>query len=170
MPEKRPLSDARILVVDDEPEIRDVFCQILSRAGFSSYRAGTAEQALEILTRLPVDLALVDSILPGMSGQELFHRIKESYPDVAVIFISAVNEVDFAVEQLKNGAYDYLVKAIPRARLLGSVTEALRRRNMVLQAEEQGTVLMQRVAEQVQELRSKTQEVRSLYRDLGDMR
>ena len=86
-----------------------------------------------------------------------------------MIFISAVNEIDFAVELLKNGAYDYLVKAIPRARLPGSVTEALHKRRMVLQADQQGAVLKQRLAEQAQELRSKTQEVRSLCR-MGDVR
>ena len=121
-----------ILVVDDEDELRELFREHLEKAGYACDTASSGKRALEVLTAKPIDLVLVDIMMPRMSGLTLFERIREDSLDVAVIFVSAMDDVEIAVGNVKHGAYDYLVKPVTLRRLREAVEEALDRRRSVL--------------------------------------
>ena len=123
---------SHILVVDDEYEIRYVFKESLEESGYACHVASSGDAALQVLATETVDLALVDIMMPGMSGLTLFERIMERYPDVAVIFITGMNDVNIAVRHLKHGACDYLVKPVTLGRLKQAVEETLDKRNAML--------------------------------------
>jgi len=101
---------SRVLVVDDEPIVRDSLGKWFREEG---YEVGTAENANEALTRLAEqtwDLALVDIKMPGTDGIELQRRIREINAELIVIIMTGYASVETAVQALKNGAYDYITK------------------------------------------------------------
>ena len=112
-----------ILIVDDEEGIRELVRRRLEKQGYVCYTAPNGYEALEVLATEAVDLALVDVMMPSMTGLSLFQHVRESYPDVAVIFSTAVDDLSLAVEHIKKGAYDYVVKPVTQARLQRAVEE-----------------------------------------------
>ena len=92
---------ARILVVDDEEGIRELLKDILEEEGYICLTAGSGLEALQFTDSEAVDLALVDMIMPGINGATLFQLLRGLYPDLAVVFITAVSDVDLAVEHLR---------------------------------------------------------------------
>ena len=112
---------APILVVDDEPGIRDLLKDNLEEQGYVCHTAPDGDAALNVLAEQTVQLALVDIMMPGMTGLSLFERVRERYPDLAVIFVTAWDDLNIAVQNLKNGAYDYVVKPVTRKRLQQAV-------------------------------------------------
>ena len=128
------VNKSHILVVDDEDEIRDLFIEGLEEGGYACHAASSGESALQILAAKPVDVALVDIIMPRMSGLTLFKRIQEHFPQVAVIFVTAMDDVEIAIGNVKGGAFDYLVKPVTVKRLIEAVEEALHGRNAAREA------------------------------------
>jgi DNA-binding NarL/FixJ family response regulator len=122
-------SKTHVLVVDDEPDIRELFSETLEKEGYICSTAASGKEALQVLYSQRVDVAVVDIIMPGMSGLTLFDRIKEYSHDVAVVFVTAMDDVDIAVRNLKHGAYDYLVKPVTLRRLREMVREVLDKRD-----------------------------------------
>ena len=112
-----------VLVVDDEPVIRDTLCEFLQQEGYEVAAAGTGEQALAEAAKRPFDLALCDINLPGLDGIEVLERLRATSPDTFVILITAYGTVETAVESFQKGASDYLIKPI----LLHEVHEKIRR-------------------------------------------
>ena len=110
-----------VLIVDDEEGIRELLKDKLQEQGYCCHTAANGEAALDFLANEEVDLVLLDIMMPGMTGLNLFERTKEMYPDMAVIFITAMEELNVAVENLRNGASDYIVKPVPRKRLTQAV-------------------------------------------------
>jgi two-component system NtrC family response regulator len=102
----------RILVVDDEENLRRVTQLRLQQAGYDVATAADGNQALAFLERNPRDLVLTDLRMPGLSGIELLERIKEAYPEVIVILVTAFGTIESAVEAMKHGAYDYVIKPV----------------------------------------------------------
>ncbi|HEY7791387.1 MAG TPA: sigma-54 dependent transcriptional regulator [Vicinamibacterales bacterium] len=98
-----------LLIVDDDQGMRDTLTAILKR-DYRVVRASSAEAGLQILNREDVDLMLLDVRLPGISGLEMLRIVKENYSLVEVIMISAINEVETAVQAMKHGAYHYITK------------------------------------------------------------
>ena len=125
-----------ILVVDDEEGIRDLLKDNLEEQGYICHTAPSGDVALQVLATETVDLALVDIMMPGMTGLSFFEHAKERYPDVAIIFVTAMNDLNIAVQHLKHGLYDYMVKPITRKRLQEAVVEALDKR-MAMRADRQ---------------------------------
>ena len=108
------MSKQRILVVDDERSMRDFLGILLQREGYEVEKAGTAELGLAAFDRNPHDLVLTDLNLPGMSGLDLLRQLKtravSSARDVPVILITAYGTAASAVEAMKMGAFDYVMK------------------------------------------------------------
>ncbi len=154
----------QILIVDDDRGLRDLHQENLEEAGFICYTASDGEAALEILAREAIDLAVIDIVIPGMSGLELFQRMKEQYPWVAVLFLSAVDQMDVAVSHVKGGAFDYLVKPVDKARLIGSVNEALEKQSEYLEMSGHQRHLEELLVHQSKALENKIREVRALNR------
>ncbi len=120
-------SEGRILVVDDNAEMRSIERLALEGAGFEVWTAASGEEAFELLEKrgLP-HLALVDIMMPGMSGLELCRRIHE-FIDLPIIMVTAVDEPKTVVDAIERFAEDYLTKPVNEKELVARVRRLLRR-------------------------------------------
>ena len=116
---------ARILVVDDEKLIRWSVTERLQRNGYDVVSAESGEQALELVAAQPPDLMLLDVRLPGIDGVQTLQRALSVHPELAVLMMSAHSTVDIAVEAMKRGALDFLVKPFPFQALDAAVERAI---------------------------------------------
>ena len=98
-----------VLIVDDDEGMRDTLSAVLQR-DYRLLKAATGEAALQIMEKEDIDLMMLDVRLPGISGFEVLKIAKENYPKVEVIVISALKELDAAVEAMRHGAYHYISK------------------------------------------------------------
>ncbi|MCK8656679.1 MULTISPECIES: sigma-54-dependent transcriptional regulator [Pseudomonas] len=115
----------KVLIVDDEPDIRELLEITLGRMKLDTYCARNAGEALALLQREPFDLCLTDMRLPDGSGLELVQHIQQHYPQVPVAMITAFGSLDTAINALKAGAFDFLTKPVVLTRLRELVTSAL---------------------------------------------
>jgi DNA-binding NtrC family response regulator len=104
------MAGTRILIVDDELIMRESLAGWLERDGHEVVTAASGEEALEKLVDTHYNILLVDIKMDGMSGLEVLKQVKESDPDVAVVMITAYGSISTAIEAMKRGAYDYLLK------------------------------------------------------------
>jgi len=116
----------RVLVVDDEPIVRDVLTRYLSKGGFQVDSAEDGEAALERFTAVPPDLVLLDLMLPGVDGVEVFTRIRADH-DTPVIMLTARGEETDRVVGLEIGADDYITKPFSPREVVARVRAVLRR-------------------------------------------
>jgi two-component system KDP operon response regulator KdpE len=122
------MSGARVLVVDDEPEITRALRSILTAHGFEPVLAASAEEGLEQIRRRRPDLLLLDLVLPDQSGLEVTRTIRQDLGlDLPVIVLSAHGEEESKVQALDLGADDYLTKPFGVNELLARMRAALRR-------------------------------------------
>ncbi len=99
-----------VMIVDDEKIIRESFFHWFEKSGHRVDTAASGDEALEKMEAVCFDLLLVDIKMPGMSGIDLLERVKKEYPDTSVIIITAYGSIESAVEAMKLGATDYLLK------------------------------------------------------------
>ncbi len=116
---------ARILVVDDEKLIRWSVSERLQRDGYEVLTAESGEQALDIIAATPPEIMLLDVKLPGIDGVQTLQRALGVQPELAVLMMSAHSTVDVAVEAMKHGAVDFLVKPFPFQALDAAVERAI---------------------------------------------
>src|ERR1700760_690824 len=118
-----------VLIVDDDEGMRDTLTAILKRE-FRILRVANGELALSILNKEDVDLVLLDVRLPGISGFEVLRIVKKNYSLVEVIMISAINEIETAVQAMKHGAYHYVTKDFDYDQLRSLVGNASERQDL----------------------------------------
>ncbi len=123
---------ATILVVDDDPSVRSFLRTILQRQGYGCVEAANASEARLWLERNECDLMLCDIQMPGESGLELVRRVKGSHPDMAVIMVTVIDDMETAREALSLDIYGYLMKPVDGSQILISVANAMRRRALEL--------------------------------------
>ena len=129
-----PAARATILVVDDEEVILDVLGTLLTRrGGYEVLAARDAGEAEEVLARRPVDVVLLDLMLPGVDGLELLRRIRAADASREVIMMTAHGSVETAVEAMKAGAFHYLVKPFQNDEVILLVENALTQRRLRLE-------------------------------------
>jgi DNA-binding NtrC family response regulator len=121
-------AEHRILVVDDELNIRGALVTLLQKKQYQVRGAGTAEEALEQLETATSDLVLTDLKMPGMGGMEFLRQLKRKWPDTEVLVMTAFGSIATAVEAMRCGAYDYITKPIDRERFAVVVEKALEHR------------------------------------------
>ena len=117
---------ARVLVADDEPSIRFVLSETLESAGHEVVAVDSGDAALDALAREDFAIAFFDIRMPGPGGLELLERVKALGSDVAIVIITAQNTFENAVEAMKRGALEYLVKPFSTDEVLPLVEKALR--------------------------------------------
>ena len=100
----------RILIVDDEQNIRRILQASLDKAGFAALVAESGEQALQMLQAESVECVLTDVAMPGMDGYELQIRISKLWPDIAVVIMTAYGTIPQAVQAIRDGAFEYITK------------------------------------------------------------
>jgi DNA-binding NtrC family response regulator len=125
-------SSARVLLVDDErPWLRSVSIALERSAGITDIiPCNDSREAMGLLQRHPVDLAILDLTMPHISGEQLLAMMVEEYPEIPVIILSGLNQIDTAVRCAKAGAFDYFVKTVEEDRLIAGVLRALRLREL----------------------------------------
>lgn len=118
---------AYVLVVDDEGPNRYSVSKTLQRAGYIVNEAASGEDALEMIRLQEYDVVLTDIIMDGIDGIELLRRVKEHSPDAIVILLTGYGSLGSAVEALRLGAHDYLIKPSSSVDILQSVTRGIER-------------------------------------------
>ncbi len=121
---------ARILVADDETQVRELLRQVLGRAGHTVVEAGSVVEARAALTQDSFELLLCDIGMPDGSGLELVEEVAAELPDMAVMMVTAVDDPSVAEAAFAMGAHAYLVKPFTRGEVLINVGSALRRREL----------------------------------------
>jgi two-component system response regulator AtoC len=116
-----------VLLVDDDPAVAKVLGALLAQAGLTTHTARDGQEALALLARKPIDVVVSDVRMPGMDGMQLLSEVAKGWPDVPVILLTAHGTVPLAVEAMKAGAADFVLKPFDREEILFSVRKALLR-------------------------------------------
>jgi putative nucleotidyltransferase with HDIG domain len=154
----------RILVVDDEESIRDIVAQMLTTAGYVCTQAGSGTEALALLTSgTDFELMLSDLMMPDLNGSDLLERVKEKYPDMPVVMVTAVHDIQVALDAIRDGAYDYLLKPFEREQLLNSVSRALENRRLKVENRNYQTNLESLVEDRTRQLKATNEELERSY-------
>jgi len=151
-----------ILVVDDEPHVADILAKHLHVEGYATCTAENAREALGKIRQEEYSLLLSDIRMPGMSGLELLKEARSIAPDMAVVMVTAVLDRETAVEALRSGAYDYVVKPFDLDDVTLSIKRALEKRRLVLENRDYQLNLEKKVEERTRELAHKSREIREL--------
>ena len=121
----------RILVVEDDVSLKNLFCRTLQRNNYQTFGADRAETALEILDREYIDLIVTDIMMPGMDGFEFIRQLRESQIDLPILIITAKSDIMDKQTGFFAGADDYMVKPIDINELVLRVNALLRRAKSV---------------------------------------
>jgi putative two-component system response regulator len=147
-----PSDRKRILIVDDEYQIRGLIATIVEMEGYLYSLAEDAEAALEILAREHIDLLISDINMNVMTGLELLAIAVQRYPDIAVIMVTGVDDRETAIETLHMGAYGYVTKPFQSNELIINIANALRRRQLEMENRQHREDLEILVEERTREL------------------
>lgn len=120
--------NAKVLIVDDEERFRTTLRKLLAVKGVDAAMAASAVEALDELERAAYDVVLLDVKMPGMNGIEALGEIKKRYPLVEVIILTGHASVDVALEIMKLGGYEYLLKPCSTDELLAKIESAHERK------------------------------------------
>ncbi len=155
----QPRKAARVLVVDDETPVRTMVAAALERQGYTVELAGGGREALEALELNTFNLVLTDIVMQDVNGIALLERIHALQPNLPVVMVTAVHDISVAIDSMRRGAYDYLLKPFEREQLLSTVQRALNHR----QALEETQNYHQNLEEMV---RARTEMLRHAMEDL----
>lgn len=150
----------RVLIVDDEPVIRRILRQRFLAEGYHCEEASNAEEALDRLANDSAELIVLDIKMPGKSGVELLPEIKHMYPDTAVIMATAITDTTTAINCMREGAYDYVVKPFNLDEVAISAQRALEKRRLELENRAYQQHLEKMVAERTAELKQAIGEIK----------
>jgi diguanylate cyclase (GGDEF)-like protein/PAS domain S-box-containing protein len=120
----------RILVVDDEPHLRESLVQIMQLRGYHVESARNGAEALQVLQREPFDLVLLDLVMPELTGHQVMDRIHALKLDLKVIVVSGDTSIDSAISAIRHGAYDFVRKPYEPEEMLKRVANALSARKL----------------------------------------
>ena len=116
-----------ILVVEDNADMRELFCTVLSDSGYNTISAADGLEALEIMDREYIDLIVVDVMMPGMDGYELTKTLREAKMDLPILMVTAKDQFEDIQNGFRAGTDDYMVKPINVKELVLRVEALLRR-------------------------------------------
>ena len=126
--------NGRVLVVDDEPAVRNIVRLILEKAGYEVLEAENGEAAIEALNtgenRLVLDVVICDIRMPKINGVQAIEYFQRQYPHVPIIVLTAYPETQMAVSFMRTGVADYLIKPVDAQKLRDAVESAMERRQV----------------------------------------
>ena len=154
-----------VLVVDDEDGIRQALTRFLTRVGYKVSAAANAAEALERLAADHPTAMLCDIRMPETSGVELLPKVLAQDPDLAIIMLTAIDEPRTAIECLKLGAYDYLIKPVDLEELELSLQHALRQRQLEVDRRQLEQWLAREVAVRTRDLEERTAAIEEIALD-----
>ena len=123
------MASIRVLLVDDEERFLSTTKTLLEKRGVETFTATNGRDALAILEANRIDVVVLDVKMPGMDGREVLRRIKHDYALVEVVMLTGHATVDSAIEGMKLGAFDYLLKPVKFEDLLEKMAEAFRKKS-----------------------------------------
>ena len=119
-----------LLIADDDKDFRGSVARRFRRRGYQVEEAGSGEEAMSICQRRQFDVAILDLVMPGMSGIELLEQLHASHPECEILMLSGQGSIETAVEAMKLGAYDFLTKPFPLSDLESLIGKAYERRQL----------------------------------------
>jgi cyclic di-GMP phosphodiesterase len=158
-----PAEPTRILIVDDDSSVRDVIAVLLAEEGYAVTAVSCAEAGLDAARHTEFSLAISDVRMPGKDGFWFLDRLREHHPDTAVIMLTAFGDTEAAVECLRNGAADYLLKPPKVTDLIRAIERALGRRRLELARQRYRKSLENRVREKTAELSRTLGDLQATY-------
>lgn len=153
-----------VLLVDDDRQVRNVLHEIFLANGYRCHLAGDGREALEVFQATRPPLVFTDVRMPVMDGIEFLKAVRQFDGDVAVIVLTGVNDVKTAIDALKAGAYDFIIKPVNVEGLLIVADRALERRHLLIERREYQVALEQRVEEATRDLALTLRELEDTYR------
>lgn len=166
-PESRAKSDAenaaKVLVVDDENHVRAMVGSTLERHGYDVKLASSGREALEILALSSFDLVLTDIVMQDINGIALLERVHAQQPDLPVVMVTAIHDISVAIDSMRRGAYDYLLKPFERDHLLATVQRALDHRKVLQESQNYQLSLEQMVQARTKMLRHAMEDLEHSY-------
>jgi PAS domain S-box-containing protein len=154
---KKMQSQYRILVVDDEEKIRKSLSGLLQDYDYEVATASSGLECLQLMSSQPVDLVILDIVMPGMDGIEVLQRIKEEYKDTEVIIITGYADKEKAIATFRLGVYDFIEKPFESKEILNTISHCLNQLN-----------LEREVAEKTKELAIEKEHLLVTLRSIGD--
>ncbi|MBF0531855.1 MAG: sigma-54-dependent Fis family transcriptional regulator [Candidatus Omnitrophica bacterium] len=153
-----------ILIVDDEPLIRESLFEILWLEGYSVCKAASAEEALLILKSSPMDIVITDYKLPKINGLQLLSLLKKDYPKIEVILLTGYATIATAVEAIKNGAFDYLTKPINDSEFKLSIDKIIEKKKILEENAELKKILAKDRRASLDQLIGSSEKMQKVYR------
>jgi len=141
-----------ILIVDDDWQVREVLHEIFLSAGYTCQVAGDGREGLDAFRATLPPLTVTDLKMPAMDGIALLQGIRQHDPDAAVIVLTGAADVKTAIESLKLGAHDFIMKPVNVDELLIAAERAIERRNLLIERREYQALLERRVEEATRSL------------------
>ncbi len=155
----------KILVVDDEEAIREVVSTMLESKGYQCTAVNNGRAAQDQVKKSPPDLVLSDMIMPEMDGIKLLEWIREYDPEVPVIMVTAIHDISTALEAIRRGAYDYILKPFEKDQLFLGVGRALQHRRLIAENRNYQRNLEQLVEERTAQLTGAINQLEQSYDD-----
>jgi putative nucleotidyltransferase with HDIG domain len=152
-----------ILIVDDEEMVRDLLSSALQQENYICHLAANVDQAFEILGVQSIDLVISDIMMPGRSGVELLRDLKKVDPDIAVLMITGLSDMNTAMECIHLGAADYITKPFGVTRIILTVRNLIEKRCLEIEKKNYQISLEFKVMEQTEQLRRTMNELRDSY-------
>ncbi len=143
-----------ILAVDDEEMIRSVLKRMLEKAGYPCDTVASVGEAIGKMAKRSYAVILTDIMMPGMSGMEFLELIRKRDDEIAVIMLTALNDIDLSIRALKAGAYDYITKPFRLDDVLVSIEKALQKRALILENRDYQENLELKVREQSRKIQT----------------
>jgi putative nucleotidyltransferase with HDIG domain len=153
----------RILVVDDEAHVRTMIGATLEREGYDVHLAASGREAMETLERNNFDLVLTDIVMQDGNGLALLERIHGLQPQLPVVMVTAIHDISVAIDSMRRGAYDYLLKPFEREHLVNTVLRALDHRQILQESQNYQQNLEQVVRARTEMLRQAMEDLESSY-------
>lgn len=125
------MKELKLLIVDDEERFLSTTQKLLLKKGYDAFTAGSGSEALDLLKRHTIHVVILDVKMPKMDGIETLKEIKRQFPLVEVIMLTGHATVESAVDGLKSGATDYLMKPTDVEDLIGKAEEAFEKRKLL---------------------------------------
>lgn len=154
-----------ILVVDDEESIREVVATMLEAKGYRCTAVSNGRLAQEQVKRAIPDLVLSDMIMPEMDGLKFLEWMREFDPEVPVIMVTAIHDISTALEAIRRGAYDYILKPFEKDQLFHGVGRALQHRRLVSEVRAYQRALEQQVEDRTAQLTNALTQLEQSYDD-----
>jgi len=155
----------RILIVDDDASVRDVISVLLQEEGYECRTAAGAEEALEIAAQEAPPLVISDMKMPGRDGIWLLEAFRERHPETAVVMLTGYGDTEAAVDCLRRGAVDYLLKPPKLTDLIRAIERALAKRRIELARKRYQKKLERKVRDRTAELRSAFKDIANTYQN-----